>query len=102
MSDKGVKAIYAAARAVGRLEAFDFNVARPVMGAPTLNVGTLHGGLNLNSVPDRAEILIDIPGMRHGLLREWSAMRKPLRTLPTAPLGRFLHRARSAHPRRSK
>ena len=54
--------------------AFDFNVARhPVMGAPTLNVGTLHGGLNLNSVPDRAEIGIDIrtiPGMRHGLLRD--------------------------------
>src|SRR6266498_2846770 len=74
MPEKGVNAIYAAARAVGRLEAFDFNVARhPVMGAPTLNVGTLHGGLNLNSVPDRAEIGIDIrtiPGMLHGLLRD--------------------------------
>jgi succinyl-diaminopimelate desuccinylase len=59
---------------VGRLEAFDFNVARHrVMGAPTLNVGTLHGGLNVNSVPDRAEIGIDIrtiPGMRHDLLRD--------------------------------
>jgi acetylornithine deacetylase/succinyl-diaminopimelate desuccinylase-like protein len=59
---------------VGLLEAFDFNVERhPVMGAPTLNVGTLHGGLNINSVPDRAEIGIDIrtiPGMRHGLLRD--------------------------------
>src|SRR6266536_1967063 len=45
----------------------------PVIGAPTLNVGTLHGGLNLNSVPDRAEIGIDIRtilGMRHGLLRD--------------------------------
>jgi len=74
MPDQGVNAIYAAARAVGRLEAFDFNVARhPVMGAPTLNVGTLHGGLNLNSVPDRAEIGIDIrtiPGMLHGPLRD--------------------------------
>jgi succinyl-diaminopimelate desuccinylase len=73
MPDQGVNAVYAAARAVGRLEAFDFNVARhPVMGAPTLNVGTLHGGLNVNSVPDRAEIGIDIrtiPGMRHGPLR---------------------------------
>jgi succinyl-diaminopimelate desuccinylase len=61
MPDKGVNAIYAAARAVGRLEAFDFNV------------GTLHGGLNINSVPDRAEIGIDIrtiPGMGHGLLRD--------------------------------
>jgi hypothetical protein len=68
MPDKGVNAIYAAARAVGRLEAFDFNVARhPVMGAPTLNVGTLHGGLNLNSVPDRAEIGIDIRNRRFGI-----------------------------------
>jgi len=42
------------------------------MGAPTLNVGALHGGLNINSVPDRAEIGIDIrtiPGMRHGQSR---------------------------------
>jgi succinyl-diaminopimelate desuccinylase len=46
--------------------------AAPVMSAPTLNVGT-HGGLNINSVPDRAEIGIDIrmtPGMRHGVLRD--------------------------------
>jgi succinyl-diaminopimelate desuccinylase len=74
MPNHGVNAVYAAVRAVGRLEAFDFNVARhPVMGAPTLNVGTLHGGLNVNAVPDRGEIGIDIrtiPGMRHGPLRD--------------------------------
>ncbi len=72
MPDKGINAVYAAARAVSRLEAFDFNIARhAVMGAPTLNVGTFHGGLNVNSVPDRAEIGIDLrtlPGMRHTLL----------------------------------
>ena len=74
MPEQGVNAVYAAARAVARLEGFDFNVARhPVMGAPTLNVGTLHGGANINSVPDRAEIGIDIrtiPGMRHATLRD--------------------------------
>jgi succinyl-diaminopimelate desuccinylase len=74
MPDQGVNAIYAAARAVRRLESFDFGVEpHPVMGAPTLNVGTLHGGLNINSVPDRADIGIDIrtiPGMRHGPLRD--------------------------------
>jgi succinyl-diaminopimelate desuccinylase len=74
MPDQGVNAVYAAARAVGMLESFDFNVARhPVMGAPSLNVGTIHGGLNVNSVPDRAEIGIDIrtlPGMRHDRLRD--------------------------------
>ena len=35
-------------------------LARPVLGAPTLNVGTIPGGLNINSVPDRAMIGIDI------------------------------------------
>jgi succinyl-diaminopimelate desuccinylase len=30
------------------------------MGAPTLNVGTVRGGLNINSVPDAAEMTVDI------------------------------------------
>ena len=74
MPDKGVNAVYKAARAVSKLEEFGFNVARhPVMGAPTLNVGWVHGGLNVNSVPDKAEIGIDIrsiPGQRHARVRE--------------------------------
>lgn len=73
MPDKGVNAVYKAARAVSRLEEFDFNVARhPVLGPPTLNVGTIQGGLNINSVPDRAEFGIDIrtiPGQDHERLR---------------------------------
>jgi succinyl-diaminopimelate desuccinylase len=43
----------------------------PVLGAPTLNVGTMKGGMNLNSVPDRAEFTIDIrtiPDQDHGAL----------------------------------
>ncbi len=69
MPERGVNAIYKAARAVDRLERFNFNI-RPhaILGAPTLNVGTIHGGLNVNSVPDRAEIGIDIrtiPGQDH-------------------------------------
>lgn len=74
MPEEGVNAVYAAARAITKLEAFDFNVARhAVMGGPTLNVGTITGGLNVNSVPDRAEIGIDIrtlPSMSHAQLRE--------------------------------
>lgn len=65
----GDNAIYKSARAALRLEQFEFNIARhPVMGMPTLNVGTMAAGENVNSVPDRAEITIDIrtiPGMRH-------------------------------------
>jgi succinyl-diaminopimelate desuccinylase len=74
MPECGINAVYAAARAAGRLETFAFDVPRhDVMGAPTLNVGTLHGGANINSVPDRAELGIDIrtlPQMRHGEVRD--------------------------------
>ena len=61
MPDKGVNAVYKAAHAVSRLERFRFsNPPHGLMGQATLNVGTLHGGLNINSVPDQAEIGIDI------------------------------------------
>ena len=55
------------------LEGFDFGVkAHPVMGKPTLNVGTIEGGNTVNAVPDAAAIGVDIrtvPGMDHeGLL----------------------------------
>jgi len=73
MPEKGVNAIYAAAHAVSALEQFRFDVAPdPLLGQPTLNVGTITGGLNINSVPDRAEIGIDIrtiPGQEHAALR---------------------------------
>lgn len=74
MPEKGVNAVYKAARAVTALQEFDFNVARhAVLGGPTLNVGTIHGGLNINSVPDHAAIGIDIrtiPEQSHARLRE--------------------------------
>lgn len=74
MPEAGVNAIHIAAQAVSKLADFDFNVARhPVMGAPTLNVGTIKGGLNVNSVPDAAEIGVDIrtvPGVEHARLIE--------------------------------
>ncbi|HEY7239583.1 MAG TPA: M20 family metallopeptidase [Burkholderiales bacterium] len=72
MPHLGVNAIYKAARALGRLEAFDFGVpAHPVMGKPTLNVGTIEGGNTVNAVPDSADIGVDIrtvPGMDHAAL----------------------------------
>ncbi len=61
MPHEGVNAVIKAARAIARLDDFEFNIARhPVMGAPTLNVGWLHGGMNINSVPDQAEAGLDI------------------------------------------
>lgn len=74
MPERGVNAVYKAARAITKLEDFDFNVARhQVLGKPTLNVGTVKGGMNVNSVPDLAEIGVDIrtiPGQNHAVLRE--------------------------------
>lgn len=74
MPEKGINAVYKAARAVSVLQEFDFNVARhDVLGGATLNVGTIHGGLNINSVPDRATIGIDIrtiPAQSHAQIRE--------------------------------
>lgn len=61
MPEEGVNAIYAAARAVVALADFRFSVpAHPVLGHPTLNVGTISGGVNINSVPDRTTFEIDI------------------------------------------
>jgi len=61
MPEKGDNAIYKAAEAVELLKSFDFDVKpHPLMGAPSLNVGYFHGGLNINSVPDAAEVGIDI------------------------------------------
>lgn len=69
MPERGVNAIYKAARAVTRLEGHRFTVAPdPLLGSPTLNVGTIAGGLNVNSVPDEAVIGIDlrtIPAQRN-------------------------------------
>ena len=65
----GDNAIYKAAAAVERLRYYQFGCEEhPVMGLPTLNVGTFSGGQNLNSVPDFAEFGADIrtvPGLSH-------------------------------------
>ena len=70
MPDRGVNAIYKGARAVAKLERFVFG-GKPhsVLGSPTLNVGTINGGLNINSVPDSVTIGVDIrtiPDVKHG------------------------------------
>jgi succinyl-diaminopimelate desuccinylase len=74
MPEKGINAVHKAARAVMALQDFDFNFARhDVLGSPTLNIGTIYGGLNINSVPDRAAIGIDIrtiPGQSHAKIRD--------------------------------
>jgi succinyl-diaminopimelate desuccinylase len=72
MPEVGDNAIVRMARVIGDLEQFRFPVdSHDVMGRPTLNVGTIRGGLNTNSVPDEARITIDtrtVPGIDHAHL----------------------------------
>ena len=74
MPELGENAVYKAARAVSLLEKFDFKAEKhPVMGKPTLNVGTIAGGSGVNLVPDEATVGVDIrtvPGVDHDALLE--------------------------------
>jgi succinyl-diaminopimelate desuccinylase len=67
MPHLGENAIYKLARAVARLEDFSLEAdEHSLLGLPTVSLGTLSGGLNINSVPDYATAGIDVrtvPGM---------------------------------------
>jgi len=74
MPELGDNAVYKAARSVLRLADHQFDAtAHNHLGRPSLNVGSLHGGLNVNSVPDQAEVQIDIrtvPGQSNAAIRQ--------------------------------
>jgi succinyl-diaminopimelate desuccinylase len=73
LPEQGVNAIYKAARAVLRASEFRFDVAPdPILGMPTLCVGTISGGMSINSVADQASFTIDIrpvPGQKSEEMR---------------------------------
>ncbi len=82
MPEMGDNAVVRMARAICDLDHFRFPVAsHEVMGCPTLNVGTIRGGLNTNSVPDRATATVDtrtVPGIDHAhLCRSLEALLAP-------------------------
>ncbi|MFZ1427009.1 MAG: M20 family metallopeptidase [Geminicoccaceae bacterium] len=61
MPHEGDNAVLKAARAAVLLADHDFGgIVHPGLGRPTLNLGRIEGGLNLNSVPDSAILGIDI------------------------------------------
>jgi len=72
MPERGVNALYKLARAITKLETCTIDSpVHPLMGRTTLNLGTARGGLNTNSVPDSAEMNIDIrtvPGRDHAAI----------------------------------
>lgn len=62
--EMGDNAIYGMARAVTAIEHFAAGLgsraaAHPFCGPATLSVGTIHGGVSVNTVPDRCTIEID-------------------------------------------
>lgn len=60
MPHLGNNAIYKAARAITKIEKFNFGVENdPLLGFPTINVGKISGGMYINSVPDHAAFTID-------------------------------------------
>jgi succinyl-diaminopimelate desuccinylase len=65
MPELGDNAIYKVARAISRIEKFRFDAEHDVLhGHPTINVGMVSGGKNLNSVPGYAEFTVDIRSTR--------------------------------------
>jgi succinyl-diaminopimelate desuccinylase len=69
MPCEGDNAIRKAMKVADRISVFfDQKWEHPVLGKPTINIGTFHAGESINLVPDWAEIGIDIrtvPGMNH-------------------------------------
>lgn len=73
MPELGINAIYLAVDAINKIRHFSPGKAHPLMKQPSLNVGRIEGGLNINSVPDRAHFDVDIrtaPNLPHANIRQ--------------------------------
>jgi succinyl-diaminopimelate desuccinylase len=69
MPERGDNAFYKLAKGALLMESFQFDTPpHDLMGQGTINIGTAKAGLNINSVPDAAEMTLDIrtvPGQSH-------------------------------------
>jgi len=72
MPELGDNAILKAAASLPALRELDLGrESHAYLGRPSINIGAFHGGKNVNSVPDRADIAVDIrtlPGQQHDLI----------------------------------
>ncbi|MBB3884840.1 M20 family metallopeptidase [Acetobacter oeni] len=59
MPEFGSNAIYHATETITRIRSADLGKDDPILGKTTVNIGTFQGGLNINSVPDKAIFTID-------------------------------------------
>lgn len=88
---RGVNAIEKMMALIDRLNSISLFQEHPLLGRPTLNIGTIQGGTKINMVPDRCEIEVDrrlLPGEKKGeVIRE---IRSALRSLQANdPLFRY-------------
>ncbi len=61
----GVNAVEKMVKLIGQLHSVPLEAEHPLLGKPTLNIGTIRGGTKINVVPDRCEIELDrrmLPG----------------------------------------
>jgi succinyl-diaminopimelate desuccinylase len=74
MPELGDNAVLKAARGAVRLHDHRFDTTKHHhLGGPSINIGSLHGGMNVNSVPDAAQVEIDIrtiPGQSNEAIRK--------------------------------
>ncbi len=70
----GINAVEKMMKLMERLNSLPLEKEHPLLGKPTLSIGTIHGGTKINIVPDRCEIEVDrriLPGeYRQEVLRE--------------------------------
>jgi acetylornithine deacetylase/succinyl-diaminopimelate desuccinylase family protein len=80
----GVNAIEKMTKLMQRLNSFPLQKEHPLLGKPTLNIGTIQGGTKINIVPDRCEIEVDrriLPGeKKEAVLGEMKAILDSLRS----------------------
>lgn len=61
----GLNAIEKMVKVIEQLKAISLEMEHPLLGKPTVNIGTIHGGTKTNIVPDRCQIEVDrrlLPG----------------------------------------
>lgn len=67
--DEGLNAIIFMNAIINKLLKYKFNLKEnPMLGKPTLNIGTISGGVGTNVVPDKCTLTLDIrtiPGQNH-------------------------------------
>jgi succinyl-diaminopimelate desuccinylase len=61
MPDQGINAILTMNELINTLQTYEFDYTpHPVLGNPTINIGTIEGGVKTNVVPDQCKLTLDI------------------------------------------